>query len=96
MIRVDLEFVYRLHAVERMFERDIAEETVQVCITKGKVIESYPHDNPYPSFLSLYVLNERPIHVVYAKSDNAYIVITVYEPDPSLWEDGFQQRKEKQ
>ncbi len=91
-----MDFIYRLHAVERMFEREISEEEVECCIINGDVIESYPDDKPYPSFLNMYVLKERSIHVVYAKSNSEYIIITVYEPDSSLWENGFKQRKEKQ
>ena len=38
---------------------------------------------------------ERPIHVVAADSrkDDEIIVITVYEPDPALWEPGSKRRK---
>jgi len=91
-----LEIIYRLHAVERMFERDISEKEVRTCIEDGEVIESYPDDKPYPSFLNLYVLNNKALHVVYAKDKNTTIVITVYKPDPLLWEENFKTRKEKQ
>ena len=38
---------------------------------------------------------ERPIHVVAAdnRKDDEIIVITVYEPDPALWEPGFKRKK---
>ncbi len=38
---------------------------------------------------------ERPIHVVAAdnRKVDEIIVITVYEPDPALWEPGFKRRK---
>jgi hypothetical protein len=36
----------------------------------------------------------RPVHVVAADTpENETIVITVYEPDPSLWEFGFERKK---
>lgn len=37
---------------------------------------------------------ERPIHVVVADTgESETIVITVYEPDPELWEPGFERKK---
>jgi hypothetical protein len=37
----------------------------------------------------------RPLHVVaaYNAEDDETIVVTVYEPDPALWEDGFKRRR---
>jgi hypothetical protein len=37
----------------------------------------------------------RPLHVVAAENAEAHetIVITVYDPDPTLWEPGFRQRR---
>lgn len=84
--------VYRVHAVRRMAERGIREEDVARIIVDGKEIESYPEDEPYPSRLLLGWVEGRPIHVVMAQADREIIVITVYEPDPALWEAGFERR----
>jgi hypothetical protein len=92
-----MKFVYRLHAVERMFERDITEEEVVNAVKSGIVIESYPDDKPYPSFLCLFENGRKPLHVVYALSEeDTVIVITVYRPDGSIWEPDLRTRKEKQ
>jgi hypothetical protein len=87
--------VYRVHAIERMVKREISTDDVRAVVEEGKVIESYPSDFPYPSRLLLGWRGIRPIHVVTADSavDDETIIITVYEPDPSLWEPNFEKRK---
>ena len=78
-----------------MFERGIGEADVSTVISLGEVIQEYPDDAPYPSRLILGWRRERPIHVVaaYDSQERTDIVITVYEPDHSQWEDGFKKRK---
>ena len=85
--------VYRIHAIQRMVERDISEQDVEQAARHGIEIESYPDDHPYPSRLLLGWAHGRPIHVVTATAEHEIIVITVYEPDPALWEPGFERRK---
>ncbi len=87
--------VYRVHAIRRMFERKIAEADVQKALSEGEQIAAYPDDVPYPSRLLLGWCGSRPLHVVvaYNAQDDEQIVITVYEPDPVQWEDGFRRRK---
>jgi len=79
---------YRLHAVQRMFERKVSAEEVRYVLEIGEVIEEYPDDTPYPSCLILGSYKGRLIHVVAANNclDEEIIVITVYEPDPSEWD----------
>jgi hypothetical protein len=85
--------IYRVHAVQRMVERDVYEEDVALVIETGKIVEDYPADRPYPSCLRVGWIGSRPIHVVTATTDREIIVITVYEPDPAKWEPGFEKRK---
>ncbi len=59
-------FIYREHAIQRMFERDISEEDVEDTVKNGDIIEEYLDDKPYPSFLAL-KFYEKPLHVVFAK-----------------------------
>ena len=86
---------FRLHAVERMFERDISAEDVRRIIESGKIIEDYPKDTPYPSCLILGNVRGRSLHVVVAKDEvfHRAIVVTVYKPDLERWEPGFERRK---
>lgn len=85
---------YRVHALQRMYERRISPEDVEKVVMEGDVIEAYPDDRPYPSRLILGFLNKRPLHVVVADNtaDAEIVIITVYEPDPVKWEAGFRRR----
>jgi hypothetical protein len=91
----DLELVFRVHAVRRMFERRISLEDVRQVVRDGRPIEDYPDATPYPSRLMLGWCGSRPLHVVVADNPSAgeAIIVTVYEPDPARWEDGFTRRK---
>lgn len=89
--------IFRVHALKRMFERQISVADVHEVIENGETINTYDDDTPYPSRLILGWIDLRPLHVVCAdepESDNA-IIITVYEPDLTLWEPDFK-RKRKQ
>ncbi|MFQ5853707.1 MAG: DUF4258 domain-containing protein [Candidatus Binatia bacterium] len=87
--------VFRVHAIQRMFQRGIGEEDVRQALSTGETIEEYPDDTPYPSRLILGRHGSRPLHVVVADNTDTQenIVITVYEPDPSEWEQDFKRRK---
>jgi len=88
-------FNYRLHALERMFDRMIDPEEVEKAVLEGEIIEEYPEDKPYPSALNLYQSGKGPLHVVYAKADDGFVIITVYRPDQERWEKGFRRRRKK-
>jgi len=90
-----MKVTYRVHAVRRMFERGISEAQVREVLEGGEEITAYPDDKPYPSRLLLGWRGERPLHVVaaYNARDDEEIVITVYEPEAALWEDGFKRRR---
>jgi len=86
---------FRLHAVQRMYQRQITPQDIRAVIEQDTVIEEYPEDTPYPSCLMLGHVRGRPLHVVIAK-DMAHqqaVIVTVYEPDPLLWEPDFRRRK---
>ena len=86
-------FVYREHAIQRMFERDIFEVDVENTVKNGEITEEYLDDKPYPSFLAL-GFNKKPLHVVFAKNyeDNEVIIITAYYPDKEKWSDDYKKR----
>ncbi len=90
-----MNFIYRTHAIERLFERDISEDAVEETIENGEIIEEYLDDKPYPSFLALGYENrdsEKPLHVVFAKTNEEIIVITAYRPNKSKWTNNYQTR----
>ena len=88
--------VYRTHAIQRMFERQISEADVARVLASGEVIEDYPADYPYPSRLILGWCGRRPIHVVAADNKGAteMIVVTAYQPDKEEWQPDFKRRKQ--
>lgn len=89
-------FIYRVHAIERMFQRDILETDVEDVIKNGEIIESYLNDKPYPSYLSCKEVDGRMVHVVFAEDEEANaIVITVYKPTLKKWQNDFKTRREK-
>lgn len=87
--------IFRLHAVQRMFQRSITEKEVRHVLETGIIIEDYPDDTPYPSRLVLGWIDSRPLHLVVADNtdEETVIIITAYEPEPDQWEPGFQRRK---
>ncbi len=93
-----MNITYRVHAIERMFQRDISENVVEQTVKNGKIIEEYLDDKPYPSFLVLDFENsnpDKPIHVVFAKNGNELIIITAYQPEELKWKNSYQKRIEK-
>jgi hypothetical protein len=87
--------LFRVHAVQRMFQRGISPEDVRAVVATGEVIRHYPDDTPYPSRLILGWRSNRPLHVVVADNHEAQetIIITVYQPDPDQWEEDFRSKK---
>ena len=45
--------VFRVHALQRMSERQISIDDVKAVIGSGETIEDYPDDRPFPSRLLL-------------------------------------------
>ena len=86
---------FRIHALKRMFQRQISAAAVLHVLDTGATIEQYLDDFPYPSRLILGWWNSRPIHVVVADNteEGIKIVITVYQPNLEEWEPGFRKRK---
>ncbi|MBI3163249.1 MAG: DUF4258 domain-containing protein [Chloroflexi bacterium] len=87
--------VFRIHAIQRMFERRVSEENVRQILQSGEMIEDYSSEMPHPGGLMSGRRGDRPLHVVMAENtrDNELVVITVYEPDPSQWKTHFRSRK---
>jgi len=87
--------IFRVHAVQRMFSRNISEIEVHEVLKNGDVIEEYLEDKPYPSCLIFCHVKSRPLHIVTAinNEEKITIIITVYEPDPHLWENDFKKRR---
>jgi len=95
----DFEVTFRVHAIEQMFRRSITEVEVRAVLEDGDAIEVYEADLPFPSKLLLGWVGERgerrAMHVVasFDEASRRIFVVTVYYPDPALWEPGFRTRK---
>jgi len=89
-----MKIVYRIHAIQRMFERDVSTEDMRSVLEQGRTIEEY-EDTHYAARLVLGRRGKRPLHVVAADNtaDDEAIVVTVYEPTSAQWQAGFEQRK---
>jgi Domain of unknown function (DUF4258) len=90
------ETLFSDHAITQMFRRDISVDNVKFVIESGEVITAYPYDKPYPSYLILGYISDRPIHLVVGKDDDLgrCIIVTAYEPDETIWNAGFKSKKE--
>lgn len=88
-----MKITYRIHAIQRMFERSLSAEDMRFVLERGKTIETY-EDVDYPGRLLLGGRGKRPLHVVVADNsdDDEAIVVTAYEPDHRYWEPGFKRR----
>lgn len=83
------------HAVDQTILRDIEIREIEQGIrNESEIIEDYPDDKYGSSCLILgRTEKKRPLHVLCSYPDRDLIkIITVYEPDPNLWED-FKNRK---
>ncbi len=84
---------YSNHAVAQMFKRRISAAEVEAAIANGENIKDYPNDKPYASCLIFSTIGSRPLHVVVSRDASGTChVITVYEPDSSLWASDFKSK----
>jgi Domain of unknown function (DUF4258) len=86
---------FRIHAVQRMFERGISEKRVIEALKLGYTIEDYSSEMHEPSRLILGFQGKRPIHVVASENPETkeIIIITVYIPDSDKWSRDFKSRR---
>lgn len=93
-MRLITQFIWRKHALERMLERSITRSEIIECAYKGEIIESYPDDFPFPSFLVLYS-DPVPLHIVMAMEGEDCYIITAYRPNTDEFENDFKTRKKQ-
>jgi len=84
-----------MHFLQKMTTRGITYSEVKEAIMNGEILEKYPDDYPYPSCLIFgYTLQNRVLHVVVGIEETKLWLITVYEPDPELWDIDFKHRRD--
>lgn len=86
---------FRVHAVQRMFERRISYKKVRQILETGEAIEDYSAEMAEPSRLILGFEGKRPIHIVTSENSetNETTIITVYIPDLDKWNKDFRSRR---
>ncbi len=66
---------------------------IEEAVAAGEVIEDYPDDKYRPSCLIMGATTTGRFLHVQASYPPAVKIITVYEPSPEEWEEGFSKRK---
>jgi hypothetical protein len=86
---------FRVHAIQRMFERNISVKNVSGALQSGETIEDYSSEMPEPSRLILGFQGKRPFHIVTSENlkVNEITIITAYVPDPNKWTKDFKRRR---
>ena len=87
---------FKKHALVRIVERKISIQEVEEALSNCSIIESYSEDKPLPSYLVIgFTKNERPLHILVAldKIEGYIWIITVYEPDQTIWSNQMTKRK---
>ena len=85
--------LFRAHAVQRMFEREISVGRVREALKVCDVIEDYSSEMPEPGYLLLGQQGRRFFHVVVSQNDRQTTVVTVYLPSPDKWRKDFRSRR---
>ncbi len=85
-----------MHAAKRLEQRNISIRDIISGIQKGKIIEQYPTDYPFPSCLILgLTCNGSFLHIVVGSDLKRIWIITAYYPSLEQWKAGFEKRKEQ-
>ena len=92
-----MKIIFRIHAIERMFERGIGISEIRAALEKGETIEHYIDEAAYPGRLVMNQSGKKNLHVVVADntSDEETIVVTGYRPDRRRWTDDFRRRRDE-
>lgn len=87
--------VFRVHAVQRMFERKVSVRNVSQALQSGEVIEDYSAEMPEPGRLVLGFRGKRAFHMVISETPETHgvTIVTVYLPDPNKWDKNFKVRR---
>ena len=82
-------FDFTEHAAERAVERNISQQEIWEAGSQAITIEEYPDDKYGPTRLLLgFTEVGRPLHIQVGDSPSPLVrIITLYEPDPTEWQD---------
>ena len=82
------------HSLKRIVERNISKDEIAEAGSKAEIIEDYPKDKYYPSYLLLgFTHDNRPLHLHVSRMPGEKVrLITLYEPNPDEWVNNFTKR----
>jgi len=88
------QFEFSRRAVDQSIRRRISVQEIREAIVNGEIIEEYPNDKYWPSYLIYGKTAEgRPLHVQCSHPSRPLVkIVTLYEPDPARWID-FRERR---
>ena len=83
------QFEFSQHATEQSISRRINIREFQEAVSQSERIEDYPDDKYGPSCLLLgFTSSRRPLHFHCSYPSRPIVkIITLYEPNPSIWID---------
>ncbi len=83
------QFEFSKHSVDQSIVRRVTVQEIREAIAAGEIIEDYPDDKYGPSCLVFgRTLAGRPLHIQCSYPSRPLLkIITLYEPDASLWID---------
>jgi Domain of unknown function (DUF4258) len=92
-------YTLQVHGIERMIERSIHPQNIRLVVLEGKPIEYASAGTRGVDASVLFdgkTKDNHPIHVKVAErvtiKGYRHFVVTVYEPDPKLWQNEFSKR----
>jgi hypothetical protein len=87
--------LWTYHINMRMKNRFISRQMILESSDNYEIIESYPEDKYFPSYLIYSRYQGTVFHVVFAVDvENINVrIITAYRPDPQKWSEDFKRRR---
>jgi len=90
-------YTFSGHAIQRMFERNLLPIDIIRSLFQCEPIIEYPDDTPLPSVLVLAYDDNIPYHIVVGVNSITHdcVIITIYIPNPDIWEENYRTRRPK-
>jgi hypothetical protein len=79
----------------RLQHRSIARQAILDAVDTYEIIEAYPEDKYFPSYLVLATHHEEGFHIVFATDveETNVRIVTAYRPSPDEWESDGKTRR---
>jgi Domain of unknown function (DUF4258) len=87
--------LWTYHVNMRLGRRFIARETIISAVDSYEIVEAYPEDKYFPSYLLLGRQGAEAFHVLFATDvdDENVRIVTAYYPSPEEWEIDLKTRR---